>query len=148
MVTESQIQRFRTRITYTDSGCWIHGGSRGSHGYAQFGSPKGPGGGLAHRFAWIVANGREIPDRMLVLHSCNVKTCVNPEHLRIGTNDENMDDVARGRYHPRRKLRTGDVGRIRERLAAHESLERIARDFGVDSRVIALIRDGKTYRYD
>ncbi len=146
MVMESQILRFMARIIRTESGCWIHCGSRGSHGYSQFGHGSRQWGGLAHRFSWMAANG-PIPDGMFVLHSCNVKTCVNPEHLRVGTNAENMDDVARGGYHPMRKLSSAQVRSIRDALSAGSSMEQISKRFGVDAKTVANIRDWKTYRY-
>lgn len=52
---------------------------------------------LAHRFAYELFKG-EIPNGMYVLHSCDTPPCVNPEHLRIGTNaDNNRDRVEHGR---------------------------------------------------
>jgi len=43
-----------------------------------------------HRLAWVLANGRPIPEGMYVLHSCDNKICCEPEHLRLGTQAENM----------------------------------------------------------
>lgn len=67
---------------------------------------KGPGygqlsfGGYAHRFAWIVAYG-PIPDGLHVLHSCDNRLCVNPAHLFLGTNLDNIKDkVRKGRQKP------------------------------------------------
>lgn len=57
----------------------------------------------AHRHAWIEAFG-EIPFGQLVLHRCDVKTCINPQHLFLGTHKENTQDAIRkGRFkHPTR----------------------------------------------
>lgn len=52
----------------------------------------------AHRVAWVIANGREIPEGMFICHSCDVRPCVNPAHLWLGTSADNGRDThAKGR---------------------------------------------------
>jgi hypothetical protein len=71
--------------------CWISTYSRGSHGYAQVGWQDGARVVVtgAHRVAWTAANGVPIPDGMTVDHTCFVRACVNPAHLRLLSRSEN-----------------------------------------------------------
>lgn len=47
---------------------------------------------LAHRYVWQLANGKEIPKGLVVRHKCNIPDCINPLHLEIGTQADNMRD--------------------------------------------------------
>lgn len=52
----------------------------------------------AHRVAWELHNKRPIPDGLQIMHRCDVTLCVNPKHLDVGTNQDNIDDkVTKGR---------------------------------------------------
>lgn len=67
--------------------CWMWLQSVGSHGYGQ--TWDGKTVRLAHRVAWTVWHGEQIPEGMTIDHMCRVRTCVNPHHLRLLTNAEN-----------------------------------------------------------
>lgn len=84
-------ERFWQKVQHSDSGCWEWLGSRdgGGYGMFQYGSRDSR---RAHRVAWELTNG-EIPTGMFVLHSCDYPPCVNPAHLRLGTNSDNMKDM-------------------------------------------------------
>jgi hypothetical protein len=81
--------RFWEKVKKTD-GCWIWIGSRVSEGYGLFmvnGKRR-----TAHRFSWEFHNG-EIPQGINVLHRCDNPPCVNPEHLFLGDQEDNIRDM-------------------------------------------------------
>lgn len=83
-------------IPEPNSGCWLWLGTTIAFGYGRIwidGIPK-----LAHRLAYEEYI-RPIPDGLLVLHRCDTPLCINPNHLKLGTYQDNSDDVVqRGRH--------------------------------------------------
>lgn len=94
MYPDRVVQRVMAKWT-RNGDCWISDYSVGSHGYSQVGWV--PDGGprsimtLVHRVAWSSVNG-PVPDDMTVDHICHTKRCVNPDHLRLLTNQDNASD--------------------------------------------------------
>ena len=76
----------------TESDCWLWTSSIDLKGYGQFMIEPGqlP---RAHRFSWELHRGS--PGRFCVLHKCDVRSCVNPNHLFLGTIDDNNKDMGR-----------------------------------------------------
>lgn len=145
MVTEPAVDywtRFYSKVEKTD-GCWLWVGARGGNGYGVF----AVGGDLvkAHRFAYLLERG-PIRAGLRVLHRCDVRRCVNPDHLFLGTQSDNLRDmVAKGRHrpNPRRgerhhgaRLTTADVIAIR---ASTDSRKVLRERYGVSKGAIAAI---------
>ena len=91
-----------------ESGCWIWKNSL-NHGYGQA-TINGKKGVKVHRLSWIIYNNQEIPSYLFVCHKCDVRSCVNPEHLFIGSAAENNhDSINKGR-------RRGPIGKISKEI--------------------------------
>jgi DNA invertase Pin-like site-specific DNA recombinase len=104
---------------------------------------------LIHRWVWEQING-PIPKGMVIMHTCDNPPCFLYDHLRLGTQAENMADMrAKGRWKPnpngRRKLTVEQVAEIRAALAAGETQQRIAERYGVWQSNISWIKRGKTW---
>jgi hypothetical protein len=108
------------------SGCWEYDGTR-TRPSVGYGRLKGLDGKnvCAHRLAWQLTYGRlEAHER--VLHECDNPSCFRPQHLRAGSQRDNVDDMhakgrdrkALGSAHARARLREDDVCEIRRRRAA------------------------------
>lgn len=85
---------FEAHYHEDENGCWIwHQVSYHGYGSYWYQGRQHP----AHRASWMIHRG-EIPAGMIILHACDVRACVNPDHLSVGTHQDNSDDmVARGR---------------------------------------------------
>jgi hypothetical protein len=85
-------EKISLRTVVTDSGCWEWKGSvDGSRGYSNIWCPDRKKMVSGHRASYEI-HVSPIPDGLDVLHKCNNKLCVNPEHLYLGTDKENWID--------------------------------------------------------
>lgn len=147
ILSKKQIQRFTASFDKKD-GCWNWTSYKDTCGYGRF-SVNGKHIG-AHRVSWIINNG-EIPDGMNVCHTCDNRACVNPDHLFLGTQKENVQDMMnKGRYnHPEGVRNTNaklDENKVREiRKNRHMRQVDLAEIFGVSQVAIGCVLRGKTW---
>jgi hypothetical protein len=82
-------QRFWAKVIKTDD-CWIWIGAIGSEGYGRF-TDDIPKTIAPHRYSYKLKHGA-IPEGMVVRHMCHNPLCVNPVHLKLGTQEQNIAD--------------------------------------------------------
>jgi HNH endonuclease len=141
MHDDASAARFWAKVDRGDgSGCWLWTGATEFGGYGHL--TRNQRDKTAHRFSWELHYG-PIPKGRLVCHWCDVKLCVRPDHLWLGTNDQNMADAkAKGRMHlgeahGMAKLTSNAVDDIRRRAAAGATQASLAREYGVHQSAIS-----------
>lgn len=121
------------------------------YGYARIGVRNKDGKltkGFVHRFIYEQLFG-EIPKNYVLMHKCDNRKCMNPEHLTIGTNKENMQDkIEKGRQYHRKgekykKLSDDDVREIR---SGKYNVEEMAKKFKVSVETIKNAKNYHTYK--
>lgn len=130
--------------------CWEWKGATAKDGYGHIGD--GPRVLLAHRVMWEFANGTKIPERMVVMHTCDNAPCVNPSHLKLGTFAENILDRVhknrsarmKGEKHPGSKITEADVRHIRGSSLRYPKLAEL---YGVSKGTIYEIRARRSWKH-
>lgn len=146
------IQAFFEKLAFGSTGCWFWLGFKNHLGYGVLGKDR------AHRVAYKLFNG-PIPKGLSVLHRCDVRSCVNPEHLWLGTQTDNMRDCAikgRSRTKPRfgeqnhaSKLTNESVFSLRKmRNETGISFKRLAEIFGVSTMTAYRACVGQSWRIE
>lgn len=154
-MNESLPKRFMDKTLKTES-CWLWKASITNKGYGRY---KVDGKVIsAHRFSWWFTNG-DIPEGMYILHKCDVRKCVNPDHLFLGTHQDNMEDmIEKDRHRPgeksaRAKLNQKEVNEIRNlyvrgkcNTTSEFSMRGLAKKFKVDPGTIRDILKNKRWK--
>jgi hypothetical protein len=145
-------ERFLAKVCpEPNGGCWLWRGQLRADGYGLVRFERKVY--LAHRLAWKFFRG-EIASGLVVCHKCDIRACVNPEHLFLGTMMDNVRDMMEkgrsrhGEKNTSAKLTTEQVIRIKATLA--EGLLRvsdIAREYGVTHATIGCIARGTSWRH-
>ena len=130
-------------VLKSDDECWMWTGSTVTFGHGRA-SRDGGANVLAHRFAYEQVYG-PIPNGLCVLHACDTPGCVNPAHLHLGTQLDNIAEcvargrAARGERNGRAKLRVDDVRAIRGAIRRAVPHRVIAAAFGVCTKTVSRI---------
>lgn len=150
--------RFWSKVNL-GAGCWEWKGPRAKTGYGTI-NVNGMTA-TAHRVAWILVNGT-IPPGLHVLHRCDNPPCVRPDHLFLGTHDDNMRDCSskgrcgstihperrpRGERHPGTRLTAELVRQIRALRVEGATCAALARRFGVSRGTIHNVVARRTWRH-
>lgn len=122
------------------NGCWVWNLTPDKDGYGTL-KYKNKSKFYAHRAAYELAIG-PIPEGLLVLHKCDNRLCINPEHLYIGTHEDNMRDVRernrrKGDKSGNRKLTQEQVNEIR---ASKDNNGVLGRRYGVSRKHVYRIK--------
>lgn len=133
-------------------GCWNWVGLVGTNTYGRVAFKGMPT--TAHRTAWMLYRG-EIPKGLCVLHKCDNRLCVNPDHLFLGTKaDNNTDRAQKGRNADMRgmksscaKLTDAEVLDIYRRAWAGENQDEIAAEYGIIQQNVSRIKLGKSWTH-
>jgi len=92
-VLKTIADRFNSKYTIDETTrCWQWQGSKDSEGYGVFWDNRIKNNARAHRIS-MELNGTPIPNNLQALHQCDNKSCVNPNHIRIGTSQENTQEA-------------------------------------------------------
>lgn len=126
--------------------CTSH--AKDKDGYIRYGKEKR--NTKMHRHIYEECFG-DIPKGMLIRHKCDNPSCINPEHLELGTNRQNKDDmIKRGRVlkhenHPSNKLKWDDVNKIRDMYKQGVTQKELSKTFKVSQTNISKIILNKTW---
>jgi len=139
---------FRQPIVVDGDGCWLWtGATNGQYGTFYVNGAKR----YAHRHSYMVHRG-PIPSGMMVLHSCDKPLCINPNHLHVGTQSDNMREASDrkrlrvGRRNPRARRSVDEVIAIRRAADSGESYSSIARRMKIALSNVSLIARRKLWR--
>jgi len=143
------LDRFERKFCKSD-GCWLWTGCVHGKGYGHF--KIGKKVEKAHRVSWMLYRGN-IPQGYHVLHICDTPPCVNPDHLYLGTNADNVKDrVQKNRSaclykNGRLKYTTDKIMEMKQQLNNGETTASVSRQFGIDNGYLSRIRRGLVRHY-
>ena len=147
--------RLIDKFNIDQNGCWRWLGYKNRAGYGLFTVPDGTRSGASlpvHRLMYHLVRG-PVPAALFVCHVCDVPDCCNPDHLFLGTTQDNTADKmekgrgTKGETQGASKLTEADVMAIRQRRAQGETVRSIAQSLGVSSGAVWFAETGRTWRH-
>ncbi|MFH0980288.1 MAG: HNH endonuclease [Planctomycetota bacterium] len=144
-------ERFWSKVE-KGPGCWEWMSTLNGSGYGTIWDNSRHLQKMAHRLSWEIHYGPVLAS-LGVLHRCDNPPCVRPDHLFLGTCQDNMQDAsskgrtARGERHPKHRLTVDQVREIRRRLARGEVQERLAAEFGITQGAVGHINNGRSWAW-
>jgi len=142
------MERFIEKVSINKDGCWIwQAFKEPKFGYGRF--KLNGKNEAAHRASWVIHNG-PIPSGLLVCHKCDIPSCVNPDHLFLGTHKDNSRDRdIKGRGGPKFGFLESNIGfkvtddMIEKINKDQRSKTVIAREYGVSRSTVLRIKTGQ-----
>lgn len=149
------ILRITENVKEDSNLCWIWQRQKSSTGYGKItvSSKKL----FAHRVSYEVFKGN-IPENKIVMHTCDNPSCVNPDHLKLGTQKENIQDMfSKGRNPPRNQqchgesngqaiLTSPQIKEIRRRINSGSKQIDLAKEYNVSKQTISAIFTGISWK--
>ena len=143
-------QRIWEKVNKTKT-CWLWTAST-KNGYGVIGDTGEILNRYAHRYSWELHNNKKIPNGLCALHRCDIRSCVNPKHLFLGTKKDNIHDcLKKGRFtigekHPSTSLTNEKVIAIRKNILnlTHHDL---SIEYGVSRVTITNILNRNSWKH-
>jgi hypothetical protein len=146
-------QKFISKYKVHSNGCWLwlEGGDKDGYGLIRTGTIKQ----RAHRLSYKLYRG-DIPKGILVCHTCDTPSCVNPEHLFLGTHKDNNKDMRNkgrepnqnGERNPIAKLKDKDVLNMRTKYSTGQyTCAELAKEYDVSAALVNYIINRKVWRH-
>jgi hypothetical protein len=126
-------------------GCWLWSGRTNNYGYGVI-RVKGKNV-YTHRLSWELRNGRKIPSGLMVRHSCDNRTCIHPDHLSLGTHQDNMKDMADKGKRTNHKLSETQVRRLVKLRDDGVPVDKYAKELGIGVTYARRVAAKKAWRH-
>lgn len=142
-MVSSFLDRFREKYQVNEQGCWVWTGPVDAEGYGKFKLKRKVF--RAHRISWRIHYGRP-PEKLFVCHRCDVRNCVNPRHLFLGTPADNMFDALK-KNRLKTKLTVSTAREALERFAQGETQASLAKAYGVSRVCIRELTSRESWKH-
>jgi len=145
----TRLHRYFTPSSPTACWLWEGGMTRNGYGKVRVGSVRNGTRRIApaHRVMWEQCMG-PVPEGLNVLHRCDVRHCVNPSHLEVGTQRKNIRDaVLRGRLHGPVEFPWETIQQVRTRSQAGLTQSALGQEFGMSQSHVSRLLHGRQRRF-